>query len=64
MNPFEIRDEIKRIRGLESVVRNGDALARVRIKRIKERLRLQVLQQIAKGSVDAKSLAIAVLELD
>ena len=58
MTPFEIKDELAKIERLRKI---GDAPA---ARQVKHQLHAQVLQEIADGCLDPRSLAMAVLEID
>jgi hypothetical protein len=61
LTPFDIDDKVAEIRLLRQ---HGGDLAEIKAQKQKDRLYLTVLRQIAEGTIDARSLAIAVLKLE
>ena len=62
LTPFEIQDEVERIRRVKQQQR-GD-ISDFSYRRARHALYVTVLQEIAGGSVDPRSLAIAALEVE
>jgi len=64
LDPFQIREKVKQIEAIRDRSRAHDALARARVVRMVFDLYREVLQEIARGSIDGKSLARAALEVE
>ena len=60
LTPLDIETEVREIRRLRAV---GSDLAALRAAKMEQDLFLAVLEEIARGSIDPRSLAMAVLEV-
>lgn len=61
MTPFEIKDRVEEITLRRKRLYPHDTIGRARIARDLVQLYREVLHEIAKGSLDARSLAIAAI---
>ena len=59
LTPFDIKDRIKEIKHLSS---NRGDIGRFHARKLERDLFIEVLREIARGSIDPKSLAIEVLK--
>lgn len=64
LTPFQIRDRVEVIVQTRKNARTHDAVARARVAREIFHLYRDVLLEVAKGSLDPRSLALAALEVE
>lgn len=61
MTPFDVRDEVERVKRHRAL---GGAAHQLIAERKRQQLYLAVLREIARGTIDPRSLAMAALEAE
>lgn len=64
LTPFDIRDRVSKIHDHRRALGLYDSIGRARVMREVFQLYREVLAEIARGSLDARSLALAALEVE